>query len=89
MEVYLGFRVQGLGSENHNSIPSKPSFNGAHVDNLFEPSKLPRGANKLYTDVVTAERNFMSSGVSKRMKLVRRLDWIRETQTLFRGIDSI
>jgi hypothetical protein len=56
-------------SGKQNNIPSKPSFNGAHAGKLFEPSRLSGGASKLYTDVVAAERNFISSGVAKRAKL--------------------
>lgn len=56
-------------SGKQNNIPSKLSFNGAHGGKLFEPSRLPRRANRLYTDVVTAEKNFIRSGVAKRAKL--------------------
>lgn len=56
-------------SGKHNSVPSKPSFNGFHTAKLFLPSTLPGGSNKLYADVVSAEKNFMSWGAAKRAKL--------------------
>ena len=52
-----------------NSIPNKPFFNGMHAAKLFKPSTLPRGSEKLYTDLVAAEKNFISVSKSKRDKL--------------------
>jgi hypothetical protein len=64
----LIFKDDKLSSKSNN-VPSKPSFNGAHAAKLFQPSTLLGGSNKLYIDVVSAERNFIDCGVSKRAKL--------------------
>ena len=43
-----------------NSVPNKPSFNGVHAAKLFKPSILPRGFEKLYTNLVASEKNFIN-----------------------------
>jgi hypothetical protein len=51
--------------------PSKPSFNGVHA-NLFifyEDSILCGGSEKLYTDVVNADKNCVDGGQNKHAKL--------------------
>ena len=45
-------------SRNTNSVPNKPSFDGAHIDKLFKPSTLEGGSNRVWKDLVAAERNF-------------------------------
>lgn len=61
--------TDGKASRKSNNVPCKPSFNGAHAAKLFNASTLPGGSEKLYTDVVATERNFIDSGVSKIRKL--------------------
>lgn len=65
-------------SGKKNSVPSKPSFNGVHAEKLFKMSTLPSGSEKLFTDVITAERNFIDGGEARRAKLA-----------VWQGLDSL
>jgi len=51
-----------------NSVPNKPSFGGAHVAKLFKPSTLEGGSDRVWKDVVSAERNFIEDGSQRRGK---------------------
>lgn len=65
-------------SGKKNSVPSKPSFNGVHAEKLFKKSTLPFGLEKLFTDVITTERNFIDGGEARRAKLA-----------VWQGLDSL
>ena len=56
-------------SDKVNSVPNKPSFNGAHAMKLFANNPVDIHPRKLYIDVVNAKKNFMNNGRSKRDKL--------------------
>ena len=65
-------------SGKKNNVPNKPSFNGVHAEKLFRKSTLPSGSEKLFTDVIIVERNFIDGGESRRAKL-----------TVWQGLDNL
>lgn len=52
-----------------NSVPRKLSVSGAHAHKLFQPSCLPNGSQRVYQDLVCAERNFMDNGMTRHGRL--------------------
>jgi len=50
-------------------VPKKPSLSGAHARKLFQPSPLSNGSQRVYQDVVCAERNFIDNGTARHGRI--------------------
>jgi len=62
------FKDEKMAGKN-SDVPCKPSFNGAHAAKIFKQSCLPEGSEKLYINIVNAEKNFIDDRESKQAKL--------------------
>jgi len=52
-----------------NSAPNKPSLNGAHTAKLFKRSNLPSTSDRVWKDIVIAERNGGADGTIRHDRM--------------------
>jgi hypothetical protein len=52
-----------------NSVPNKPSLSGCHTSKLFKKSTCENSSDRLWRDIVLAERNVEGDGTSRRERM--------------------